>query len=81
MEKKSETFLNGKLTVVVEKWAVRDGHHVMEDFATHAVRSLRHIRENRYPRQIWGCPFQGEAAAAVSRSFVLESTMTITKKL
>jgi hypothetical protein len=41
----------------------------MEDFDSHGVRSLRLIRENRYPSQIWGCPFQGEGAAAVSRSF------------
>jgi hypothetical protein len=62
MKKKSETSLN-------EQWAVRDGHHVMEVFDPHGVRSLRHIRENRYPPQIWVCPFQGEDAAAVSRSF------------
>jgi hypothetical protein len=69
MEKKSETSLNEKLTVLLEKWAVRDGHHIMEDFDLHGVRSLRHIRENRYTSQIWSCPFQGEGAAAVLRSF------------
>ena len=68
LKEKSVTSLNEKLTVLVEKWAVRDGHHVMEDFNPHGVRSLRHIPENRYPTQIWGCPFQGEDAAAVSRS-------------
>jgi hypothetical protein len=68
MGKKSETSLNEKITVLVE-WAVRDGHHVMEVFGPHSVRSLRHIRETRYPPQIWGCPFQGEGTAAVSRSF------------
>jgi len=66
---KSEMFLNGKLIVLVEKWAVRDGHHVMEAFDAHGVRSLRHIRENCYSPQIWGCRFQGEGATAVSRSF------------
>jgi len=66
---KSETFLNGNLNVLVEKWAVRDGHHVTEAFDPRGVRSLRHIRENRYSPQIWGFPFQGEGAAVVSRSF------------
>ena len=68
MGKKSETSLSEKLTVLVGKWAVRDGYHVMEIVDPHGFKSFHHIRETRYPPQIWCCPFQ-ESAAAVSCSF------------
>jgi len=81
MVKKSETSPNEKLTFMVEKWAVRDGHHVKEVFDPHGVKSLRHIRENRYPPQIWAVLFKERAHLRCRAHSVLESTMTITKRL
>jgi hypothetical protein len=67
--------------VLVGKWAVPDGHHVMEFFNSHDVKSLRHVRENRYPPQFEAVLFKERVQLRYRVPSGLESTVSITKKL
>jgi hypothetical protein len=78
---KSATSLSVKLTILVGKWAAPDGHLVMEFFDPHDVKSLRHVRENRYPPQFGAVLFKERVQLRCRFPSGLESTVSITENL